>query len=392
MYLTSEEEKILNGEFGESMQKAMEILVALGKIYDADRLIPIKSAHISGVSYYNIGDSGLEFLREFTKKVKVRVKTTINPCAMDLDKWNQMYINVEFASKQIEIIKIFNSLGIDTSLTCTPYLIDNKPSRGDHIAWSESSAVLYANSILGALTNRESGISALASAIIGKTPNYGMHIRMNRAPQILVKLNYSLVDESDYGILGYLIGKNVGNKIPWIEGIKEPSFMQIKILSASIGTYSGLSIYHIPGLTAEWKLYDKPREKIILDEKDFKEGREYMNDDFEEAELIWLGCPHLSLEEIKFISSLLKGKKVRKELWLTTSRAVYKKAFELGYIKIIEEAGGKVFRDTCLAVAPLKGRFKYMITNSAKACYYSRGLNKFKVKVLGLKDIINKVI
>lgn len=302
-----------------------------------------------------------------------------------------MGIKRKFAVKQLDIIKLFESINVYPSLTCTPYLIENKPSLGDHIAWSESSAVAYANSILGARTNRESGISALAAAIIGKTPYYGMHIKENRSPEVRVKVNYKLEKETDYGVLGYLIGKYSGDKIPWIEGIEKAGYTDIKILSASIGTYAGLAIYHIPNITAEWRDFDQPSEVIELGKEEFREGYEYLMDEFTEPDIVWLGCPHLSLDEIRLISKLLEGKHVKKELWLTTSRQVLNKAIEKGYVKVIEEAGGKVLTDTCIAVAPLRDRFKNMYTNSAKACYYSRGLNRMRVKLLDIKEIIDEI-
>ncbi len=195
MYLTKEEELILAGEYGYALQKAMEILVALGDIYGADRLIPIKSAQVAGVSYKNIGDAGIEFLRDFVEAgAKVSVYTTLNPAGIGDD---------EFMEKQMEVLELYRKMGIEVTSTCTPYYGANLPPKfgGDHIAWSESSAVSFANSILGARTNREGGPSSLAAAIVGKTPNYGLHLDENRKATVIVDVKAKVKTFADYSVL-----------------------------------------------------------------------------------------------------------------------------------------------------------------------------------------------
>ncbi|MBU4246298.1 MAG: aconitase X catalytic domain-containing protein, partial [Nanoarchaeota archaeon] len=179
MQLTKEETEMLAGKHGRAAQKSMEILVALGEIFGAKRLVPITSVQVAGVSYHNLGDAGLEYLSELAKDGKVRVKTTLNPAGMDLIDWKKLGITKEFAQKQLKVIDSFKKLGIEITMTCTPYLAGNTPKTGEHIAWSESSAVCFANSVLGAKTNREGGPSALASAIVGKTAEYGLHLDKN---------------------------------------------------------------------------------------------------------------------------------------------------------------------------------------------------------------------
>lgn len=392
MYLTKEEERILAGEYGEGMRKALEILLAIGKIYDADKLIPISSAHVSGVSYNNIGEAGLMFLRDFSLETKVSVRTTLNPGGMDLYRWREIKINEEFARKQDEVIKIFEKMGIEITLSCIPYLIGNTPNKGDHVAWSESSAVTYINSVVGAMTNRESGISALAAGIIGKTPRYGMHIKEERKPTIRVKLNIDINGTSDFGALGYILYKRVNHEIPWIEGIKKTSIDELIAFSASTATYAGLPIFHIPGVTAEWRGFEAPKEVIEIDDKDMKEAYEYLRDSFNNVDLVWIGCPHTTIDELKKIANLLKNKTVSTEFWITTTRKIRDEAEKQGYIRTIEDAGAKVICDTCVVVMPLRGRFKTLVTTSAKACYYCRGINKFMVKVASLEKCVDTAI
>ena len=206
MQLTKDEERMLNGDMGYAARKSMEILTALGDIYGADRLIKVGSVQVAGVSYHNLGDAGLEFLNELAKDGRVKVLTTLNPAGMDLENWKQLGISEELAAKQNLVIEALERMGILISCTCTPYLIGNLPRYGEHLAWSESSAVTFANSVIGARTNREGGPSALAAAFVGKTPNYGLHLDKNRVPNVHVKVNTAPTKLSDWGALGYVIG------------------------------------------------------------------------------------------------------------------------------------------------------------------------------------------
>src|SRR5512136_219201 len=192
MELTAQEQAMLDGKEGYAARKSMEILKALGNIYGADRLIRVGSVQVAGVSYHNLGDAGLEFLNELARDGRVKVLTTLNPAGMDLENWKALGISEDFAVKQNKVIEAFERMGILVSCTCTPYLIGNLPRYGEHVAWSESSAVTFANSVLGAKTNREGGPSALASAFVGKTPCYGLHLDENRLPDIAVKVEADL--------------------------------------------------------------------------------------------------------------------------------------------------------------------------------------------------------
>ncbi len=204
---------MLDGKEGYAVRKSMQILVALGEIFGAKNLIDVGSVQVAGVSYHNLGDAGLEFLNSLAADGKVKVLTTLNPAGMDLENWQQLGISPDFADKQNQVIDAFERMGILISCTCTPYLIGNLPLFGEHVAWSESSAVTFANSVLGARTNREGGPSALAAAFVGKTPCYGLHLDENRVPDIHVQVNTPMTKLSDWGALGYAIGKKAENKI-----------------------------------------------------------------------------------------------------------------------------------------------------------------------------------
>ncbi len=388
--LTQQEEAMLEGEYGRATQKAMEILTALGEIYGAERMLPVTSVQISGVSYANLGEPGLKFLNDLAKDGKVRVLTTLNPAGMDLQEWEKLGIAEDFAKNQLRVIEAFRKMGVVTTATCTPYLVGNIPHYGEHIAWAESSAVAFANSVIGARTNREGGPSALAAALTGRTPAYGYHLDENRKPQVVIQFEGELKSVRDFGALGKAIAEVAKGKVVYIKGIRSASIEELKGFSASIATYGGVGIYHIEHITPEWKEYPIPKETIELGQKDVKRHIEEMSDELEEIDFVTIGCPHTSLREIEIIAEMLRGKKVTKEMWITTSRPVKEIADQMGYTKIIETAGAKIAADTCAVVAPIKGRFKGMVTNSAKACYYARGRNNFKVQIKPLKEVIQE--
>ena len=389
MQLTQEQNDMLSGKHGNAVRKSMEILVALGEIFGAKRLLSVKSVQISGVSYDNLGDAGLEFLEEMASDGKVRVKTTLNPAGMDIENWKALGIPEDFAKKQIMVIDAFRKMGVETTCTCTPYFIGNKPDKGDHIAWGESSAVTYANSVLGAYTNKEGGPSTIASALTGFTPEYGYHLDEKRQPEFIVNVEAKVDNPMLFGALGMIIGKKSEGRVPLIKGIGKATTDDLKSFSASIVTYGSAPIYHIEGITPND--YDEPSESFDVTKDDMKNALAEMNDT-DDVDFVFIGCPHCSLDELKKISDLLKGKKVHKEFWIGVARPIKKEADELGYSKAIEESGAKFACDTCHVVAPLKGRFKGIATNSGKGVFYGRGKNKFRIAYRTLEECIDLAV
>jgi predicted aconitase len=393
MQLTKEEQAMLDGKEGYAVRKSMEILAALGDIFGAESLIDVGSVQVAGVSYHNLGDAGLEFLNTLAADGKVKVLTTLNPAGMDLENWQQLGISPEFAEKQNLVIDAFKRMGILISCTCTPYLIGNLPLYGEHLAWSESSAVTFANSVLGAKTNREGGPSALAAAFVGKTPCYGLHLDENRVPDVHVKVNAELSKLSDWGALGYAIGKKAENKIPYITGIKAVDLDELKSFCASVVTYGAKPLFYMKGVTPGAEAQKQPSQTVEIEQADLKNAYDNINDDVTDIELVCVGCPHCSIKEIAEIAALLKGKKVAvgTEFWVATSRTAKQLADKRGYTATIEEAGGKFACDTCMAVAPLKGRFKSLATTSAKGCFYSRQ-NNMKTKMGGVEECVEAAV
>jgi len=393
MELTEQEQAMLDGAEGYAVRKSMEILVALGEIFGAKNLIDVGSVQVAGVSYHNLGDAGLEFLNSLAADGKVKVLTTLNPAGMDLENWRQLGISPEFAEKQNLVIDAFQRMGILVSCTCTPYLIGNLPLYGEHIAWSESSAVTFANSVLGAKTNREGGPSALAAAFVGKTPCYGLHIDENRVPDVHVQVNTQLTKLSDWGALGYAIGKKAENKISFITGIKTAELDELKSFCASVVTYGSKPLFYVKGITPGSEAQTQPKKTVTIEQADIQNAYDNINDIVDDIDFVCVGCPHCSIKEIQEIAELIRGKKVKEdtELWVATSRTAKQLADKRGYTAVIEAAGGKFACDTCMAVAPLKGRFKALATTSAKGCFYSRQ-NLMKTKMGSMEECINSAV
>jgi predicted aconitase len=393
MQLTEQEQDMLDGKEGFAVRKSMEILTALGDIYGADRLIKVGSVQVAGVSYHNLGDAGLEFLNELAKDGKVKVLTTLNPAGMDLENWRNLGISEDFAVKQNLVIEAFQRMGILISCTCTPYLIGNLPRYGEHVAWSESSAVTFANSVIGARTNREGGPSALAAAFVGKTPNYGLHLDENRVPNVHVKVTANLTKLSDWGALGYAVGRKAENKVPYITGIKEAELDELKSFCASVVTYGAQPLFYMQSITPGAEKQSLPGDCVEVENRDIKDAYDNINDQVTDIELVCVGCPHCSIKEIAEIATLLEGKRVsdKTEFWVATSRTAKQLADKRGYTTIIERAGGKFACDTCMAVAPLKGRFKSLATTSAKGCFYSRQ-NKMLTKMGSLQECVEAAV
>ena len=375
MYLTRKEESMYAGEQGPAVQKSMEILVALGEIYGAERLVDITSAQISGVSYKTIGDAGLEYLEELARDARVQVPSTLNPAGVDLELWQELGFSREFTQKQLSIVEAYRKMGVATTCTCTPYLVGNVPRLGDHIAWSESSAVCYANSVLGARTNREGGPGALAAAICGKTAEYGYHLVECRKANFVVEVEKEL-KKSDYGALGYLVGKIVEDGVPYFKLQTKPSVDDLKCLGAALGSSGAVALYHVEKTTPEYKeaLKDVDLagiEKLTVNRDEIHETRHNLSTTDKKADLICVGCPHASLEEIKNIAEKLSGRKLKNQLWVCTSISIKAAADRMGYTDAIKKAGGKIVCDTCMVVSPVEELgYEVIGVDSAKAANY----------------------
>ena len=391
MRLTKEENEMLGGKYGYPVQKAMEILVGLGECYDAEKMIPIKSAHLSANNPVSVGDIGIAFVEELASKGgKFITFTDTNPITTPYGLWKDIGISEEWAHKQMALINTYAKMGAFLCNTCTPYLVGHVPRMGEHIAWAESSATIFANSVLGARTNREGGPSAIAAALTGRTPEYGFHLDQNRYGDLEISVTAKLQGLHDYGTLGYFTGKMAEDKVPVFTGIPHyVSWNELKLLAATCATTGSIGLYHIVGVTPEAPTKEaafgprktKDWQTVEFGKRELQETEELISAaTAREIDLVIFGCLHYSISEIGHVAHLLSGKKLNPgvELWILTPQIVKSYAEKMGYLDIIEAAGGRILGDGCQNLMP-PGFFKEhgyntLATNSAKLAFYVQGL------------------
>jgi predicted aconitase len=396
MHLTREEQQILDGEFGEGIQKAIELLVAIGDAYDAPRLIEISRAHAA-----SSGQEGDLYFVELLAKggAKCRVPTSTNP-VYDMECFDPLFcISKKDSDVARRVKENYRKIGAILSWCCTPYVTENIPMYGENVSFSESSATPFVNSIIGARTNREAAQSALAAGVVGKTPEYGLFFEENRRGTTHVDIKASLKDEFDYSLLGQFVGKQIGYGIPVITGIaKRPTTEDLINLCAMLNTSGAVPMFHIPGITIEAPTVklafgDTARhDKITVTDRDLKHAQEELQTTSGKIDLVQLGCPHYTLNQIVEVANQLEGKKIHRNVafWVCTSATAMSLAKRMGCVDTIEKAGGHVVGDTCIDMT-CWNRFKDKVgmTDSPKCAYYRR----FKeVIVARLSDCVQAAI
>jgi len=250
MYLTVEEKQILNGHKGEAPKLAMEILKKIGEINGAERLIPIESVHLVLHAYKSAFDAGVDAAEKIAEMGgKFIVPTTIDPYGMDAENWRLAKTPESYAVQQIRLADAVMKMGVLPVWTCTPYFGFNLPKFGEHIAWAESSAVAYANTVIGARTNRQTAIVDICCGILGKTPETGMHLQENRYGEVLIQLQIDRELKSwEYPALGYYLGKKLGSKIGIVNGMNgSVKNENLKALCAAAAASGSVTLLHIVG-------------------------------------------------------------------------------------------------------------------------------------------------
>ncbi len=382
MDLTKEEQSALNGEKGDVLQTAYRILVATGEATNAEKLIPINWAHLSGVNYNTIGDSGEEFLRTISEEAKVKVKTTVNPMGFDFDHISEFnHIDDDFIQKQKSIRNSYVKMGVEPTFSCTPYDIFDLPEKNTQVSFAESNAAIFANSLGGLKTNKESAFSALASAITGKSP-YSDLRKDDITTPMTIRMKLDNPNELDFGMLGFFAGK-VGDTSVNISGVSQPNRRSCKALCGGMGT---------SGTCAKFQFVDNEEGKS--EKVDF--GKEEMNEVYDElntaekGDLITLGSPQLGLEELSDLSKMLKGKSFQKRCMIFCSRSVQEQARSLDYTNEIERSGGEILSDCCTCLTPLidTNETDVVTTNSIKGAYYLKNSTGVDVNLKPLSKII----
>ncbi len=393
MRLNDDQRALLEGDAGKAAAKAMEILVALGEVFEAETLLPVKSVQVAGVSYGNLGDEGLAYLEELAEDGRAVVPATLNPAGMDLRSPERMGLDPHFVERQRRVIDAYGRLGIAAACTCTPYLAGNTAAPCETLAWSESSAVTYANSVIGARTNREGGPSALAAALTGFTPAYGLHLDAARRPLRHFVVEAELIGARDWGLLGMLVGQASDGEVALLAApCSKPDLESLKALCAALPTYGGAPLFHLAGVTPEAGRYESPAVTHRITAADLDEARQRTDRATEPPDLVCLGCPHATLSELREAAELLRDKRVAVDTWICTSRPVKGLADELGLTEVIEASGALLLCDTCFVVAPLKGRYHRLMTNSAKGLYYASGHGGMQVSLRRVADCLRAAL
>jgi predicted aconitase len=397
MRLTDNEKEMLQGARGWALQKCMKILSAVGECYNSERLIPVTSVHIAG-NYAVMKNEGIEWLEELAEHgIRVSVYTTKHPEMFDFEDSQELNVPESYQQAQKRIDEVIRSLGIVPTYSCHHFLVGNVPRFGEHIAWSASASAVYANSVIGARSNQDGDHVALAAAITGVIPEWGMHLTENRRAQVIVDsqgLNFEQFTSADYQAMGWHIGKIVQDRVPVFTNL--PTNLPLQHIRAILYTFpitafaatGAVKVVHMVGITPEAASLEaafgghvQPLDVISVNQRDIDIAYETISTTSnEKMDLVIFGCPQCSIQEIIEIAAILKDRKVHPdiELWICTSNCVKTLAKRMGLFEVIKKAGGRVVADIGAADGPhlyLKERgVRLVATNSARASYHMHGL------------------
>jgi len=397
---------MLDGAHGPAVQMAMSILVQMAEVYGATELMDITAAHIDSTIY--IGEAGLEFAERLASLgARVVVPTTLNVSGLDEHHWQEWPVPPQWAHNAHRQMVAYQSMGCVPTWTCAPYQTQRRPSFAQQIAWGESNAIAFANSVLGARTERYPDLLDICCAITGRVPAAGLHLTENRAGEILMPLiDVPLPvqeDDSFYPVIGHLMGKVAQDRIPVITGLEvEPTEDQLKALGAAAASSGTVALFHIVGVTPEAPTLEaafqrgRPSRTVEITMDTLRAARrELTTADGDQLDMVVLGSPHFSLAEFKQLIPLLEGKRVHPDVrfLVTSSRAMTLVAKEAGYLATLDSFGGMVTVDTCILATPmLPPDVKTLMTNSAKYAYYAPGLLNTRVTFGSLEDCIRSAV
>ena len=388
MELTKYEESLLRGDYGRVAQKLMEISLKIAELNNAKRMIPIVSGHAGGIGGYREGVGtwgtvGIEILEALADAgIKFKVPFTTNTIGMDLCAWQEMGVPEDFAKIQMRVVDALKKLGAYPTYSCVPYMEENVPKFGDHVAWVETGVVQIANSYIGARSNRESELTGLAAAVTGRTPEYGYHLTENRYGDYLIKATTDL-SYTDLGALGFCAAE-AGAIVPVFDGVRND--LNIDEVQQLIGVLMAgpIALTHIVGVTPEAPNLKAafggrtPQETIGVGRRELdKAYQDLSTANSREVDLVMTGCHYCPLDKIREVARLLNNRKVHKNvaLWIHTSRLIRLLAERDGVAQEMEKAGARLYCDSCVAVASMKKHygFKVMATDSAKMAYLVKG-------------------
>ena len=392
MRLTNEEKSILDGKQGGAARIALAVLVDLGELFGAEELMKISQVHIDATLY--MVDAGLEFAERIADLGgEVAVPTSLNPSAIDLLRWKAYRVPAEILTKHKRLEEAYLKMRATPTWTCAPYQNGIIPRFGEQIAWGESNAIAFANSIIGARTNRYADLMDVCAAIIGKVPKFGLHLTVNRKAKILIRLKdisaQMFENEAIYPLLGYLLGEMAGDQVASITGIPQNvKIDSLKGFCAAAASSGAIGLFHMVGITPEAQTLkmclhgNKPEKVIDITPNLIKNAEDRLCTAKSDAvDLIVTGCPHYSPAEFNRLVQLIKGKKVHSSVifWAFTNRSVYAWIKDNGILTDLAGAGVMVFTDGCPLQYPKETwHFWAAMTDSAKFanyCFSQRGLD-----------------
>lgn len=404
--LSPKDHELLRGDYGAAAKMAMSIVARMAEVAGAKELLDISGAHIDSTVY--IGEAGLEFAERLASLgAKVAVPTTLNVSGLDEHHWQEWSVPSEWARQAYRQMVAYQSMGTIPTWTCAPYQTERRPSFGQQIAWGESNAIVFANSVLGARTERYPDLFDICCAITGRAPAMGLHLTEPRAGQLLfrlIDLPEQLQGRDDfYPVLGNLIGKASLDKIPVINGITvRPEEDQLKAFGAAAASSGGVALFHMIGVTPEARTLDEafhgknPMETIDIRIEALRESRrELTHTDNDQLDMVVLGSPHFSLAEFKRLAPMLNGKRKHPHVkfLVTSSRAMTQLAQKAGLLETLEAFGAQLTVDTCILTSPmLPAEIQNLMTNSAKFAYYAPGLLGKKIAFGSLEDCVNSAV
>ncbi|GFF84045.1 uncharacterized protein MTH_1421 [Aspergillus lentulus] len=385
LHLSETDEAILHGARGAAAQKAMEILLSFAQIQGATRLIDISRAHIDACIY--TGPASLRIPQTFLSLgARVAIPTTLNAISIERRRWREIGIKEELAIPADQLAETYLSMGARPVFTCAPYLLESPPTAGQDIGWSESNAVVFANSVLGARTQKYPDLIDVCIALTGRAPLAGGHADEGRTASVVIEVaDLRKIDDGVWPVLGYQIGQLAGGDIPLIVGLEhtKPRIADLKAFGAAFATTASVSMFHIQGVTPEANKFEGIRQtakRHSLHESDLVRTWEDLNTAKDSSVgLVSLGNPHFSLEEFESLSHLCADRKKDPsvQMMITTGRDTYELAASKGYVQTLEAFGATIITDTCWCMIRepvIPPQTVNIMTNSAKYAHYAPGM------------------
>ncbi|MFC0306844.1 aconitase X [Rhizorhabdus histidinilytica] len=404
MQLESIDQALLDGAFGAASAHAMRLLVRYGEVFEADRFISIESAHIDGCLYH--GPSSINFVRRFVDLGgRVRVPTTLNVAAVDVvhPGWHQG--PPDLLSEQALLTALHEELGCVATLTCAPYQRMLRPGLGDHIAWAESNAIAFANSVLGARTDRYGDFTDLCAALTGRVPYVGLHRPENRRATLVVQAPAidatGLARDLYFAAMGYVLGARSAGHVPAIVGLPpDASEDELKALGASAASAGAIALFHAVGITPEAATLsqatggaDAEAATIAISGEELRAAVRSLCPLLagERIAAVCLGTPHFSIAEFEHLARIVDGRRasVDVEVYVSTSREIAAHVERTPELGPVLSFGAKLVVDTCTYLAPVvRETTGAIVTNSGKWAHYGPGNLGRRVGLMTLEQCV----